>query len=138
MHSPMKSSKPQSSDTVRTSNLILNVRIVMKKTRLTLSKQSRLFDLKPFVPNAPFLYLLKALENRKFFWCFHWVQKESIGKKRVNHRIMSFGITQAGIYLFKDNNRNTTTRCEICPKLTIMTPEQRQTPYLDWLWRLTE
>ena len=27
----------------------------------------------------------------------------------------------AGIYLFKVNNRNTRTRCEICSKLTINT-----------------
>ena len=32
----------------------------------------------------------------------------------------------AGIYLFKVNNRNTRTRCEICSKLTINTPELRQ------------
>ena len=32
----------------------------------------------------------------------------------------------AGIYLLKVNNRNTRTRCEICSKSTIMTPEQRQ------------
>ena len=31
----------------------------------------------------------------------------------------------AGIYLFKVNNRNTRTRCEICSKLTINTPERR-------------
>ena len=30
----------------------------------------------------------------------------------------------AGIYLFKINNRNTRTRCEICLKLTIKTPER--------------
>ena len=29
----------------------------------------------------------------------------------------------AGIYLLKLNNRNTRTRCEICSKLTIETPE---------------
>ena len=34
--------------------------------------------------------------------------------------------TPAGIYLFKVNNRNTRTRCEICSKLTINTPERRQ------------
>ena len=31
---------------------------------------------------------------------------------------------QAGIYLLKVGNRNTRTRCEICSKLTIMTPER--------------
>ena len=30
------------------------------------------------------------------------------------------------IYLFKVNNRNTSKNCEICSKLTIQTPEQRQ------------
>ena len=32
----------------------------------------------------------------------------------------------AGNYMFKVNNRNTKTRCEICSKLTIKTPERRQ------------
>ena len=32
----------------------------------------------------------------------------------------------AGIYLFKVNNRNTRTMCEICSELTIKTPERRQ------------
>ena len=31
----------------------------------------------------------------------------------------------ARIYLLKVNNRNTRTRCEICSKLTIKTPERR-------------
>ena len=31
----------------------------------------------------------------------------------------------AGDYLFKVNNRNTITRCEICSKFTIKTPERR-------------
>ena len=32
----------------------------------------------------------------------------------------------AGNYMFKVNNRNARTRCEICSKLTIKTPERRQ------------
>ena len=32
----------------------------------------------------------------------------------------------AGNYMFKVNNRNTRTRCEMCSKLTIKIPEQRQ------------
>ena len=35
-------------------------------------------------------------------------------------------INPAGIYQLKVNNRNTGTRYEICSKLTIKTPEQRQ------------
>ena len=34
-----------------------------------------------------------------------------------------FGIHPAVNYLFKVNNRNIRTRCEICSKLTITTPE---------------
>ena len=34
-------------------------------------------------------------------------------------------LNQAGIYLFKVNNRNTRARCEICSKLTIKIPERR-------------
>ena len=32
----------------------------------------------------------------------------------------------AGIYLFKVNNKNARTRCEICSKLTMKIPERRQ------------
>ena len=31
-----------------------------------------------------------------------------------------------GNYMFKVNNRNTRTRCEICSKLKLKTPERRQ------------
>ena len=32
---------------------------------------------------------------------------------------------RASTYMLKDDNRNTRARFEICPKLTIKTPEQR-------------
>ena len=35
-------------------------------------------------------------------------------------------VYSAGIYLLKVSNRNTRTRCEICSKLKIKTPERRQ------------
>ena len=35
-------------------------------------------------------------------------------------------IITAGNYMFQVNKRKTETRCEICSKLTIKTPEQRQ------------
>ena len=34
-----------------------------------------------------------------------------------------------GNYMFKVNNRNTRTRCEICSKLTIKTAERRLAPF---------
>ena len=36
----------------------------------------------------------------------------------------------AGNYMFKVNNRNTRTRCDICSKLTIKTPEWRQNVFI--------
>ena len=38
-------------------------------------------------------------------------------------------LNPVGIYLLKVNNRNTRTRCEICSKLTIKIPEQRQASF---------
>ena len=35
-------------------------------------------------------------------------------------------INQTGNYMFKLNNRNTRTRCDICSKLKIKTPERRR------------
>ena len=40
--------------------------------------------------------------------------------------IRIFRINSVGIYLIKVNNRYTRTRCEICSKLTIKTPERCQ------------
>ena len=41
-------------------------------------------EFNPFVPNAPFLYPLKASENRKVFRCFQGVEKGCTGNKWVN------------------------------------------------------
>ena len=38
----------------------------------------------PFVPNAPFLYPLKALENFTAFWYFQGLEKGCIGNEWVN------------------------------------------------------
>ena len=47
--------------------------------------------------------------------------------KEIHWRLgySSLEYSPAGNYMFKVNNRNTGTRCEICPKLTIKTPERR-------------
>ena len=39
--------------------------------------------IKPFVPNAPFLYPLKTSENNKLFWCFQRLKEGCIGNKWV-------------------------------------------------------
>ena len=38
----------------------------------------------PFVPNAPFLYLLKTSENLTVFCCFHGVEKGCIENININ------------------------------------------------------
>ena len=48
-----------------------------------------------------------------------WLRKPAGAKRKSN----SYPV---GIYMFKVNNSNTETRCEICSKLTIKTPVRRQ------------
>ena len=50
----------------------------------------------------------------------------NIVKSTTGKHPTKLGTFPAGIYLLKVNNRNTRTRCEICSKLTIKTPERRQ------------
>ena len=38
-------------------------------------------------------------------------------------KVNDFNDLPVGIYMFKVNNRDTKTRCEICSKFTIKTPE---------------
>ena len=38
-------------------------------------------------------------------------------------KIENYATTPVGNYMFKVSNRNTRTRCEMCSKLTIKTPE---------------
>ena len=42
-----------------------------------------------------------------------------------NQRMLVYFFLAVGNYMFKVNNRNTRTRCEICSKLTIKTSERR-------------
>ena len=46
-------------------------------------------------------------------------------KLTQKEELVLFSYFPAGICLLKGNNRNTRTRCEICSKLTIKTPERR-------------
>ena len=48
-------------------------------------------------------------------------------KFNFDHFLSSFPV---GIYLLKVNNKNTRTRCEICSKLTIKTPERRSSHWV--------
>ena len=58
------------------------------KERENKNSSSRILPLmNPFVPNVPFFYLLKSLENLAVFWCFQWVEKGCIGNKWVKSKI---------------------------------------------------
>ena len=46
-------------------------------------------------------------------------------KSSDNFEVSNGSTFPAGNYMFKVNNRNIRTRCEICSKLTIKTPERR-------------
>ena len=45
---------------------------------------------------------------------------------QIGHQFLFYKQLTADNCIFKVNNKNTTTRCETCSKLTIKTPEKRQ------------
>ena len=45
--------------------------------------------------------------------------------RKLNYTNFGNGLSPAGNYMFKLNNKNARTRCEICSKLTIKTPKRR-------------
>ena len=85
-----------------------------------------------------FLKILNPLENTrefcKFFkntsggcFCNYFNLLTFHQPQHLCDVIMSMTIygVRAGNYIFKVNNRNTRTRCEICSKLTIKIPKRR-------------
>ena len=55
----------------------------------------------------------------------HWVEIDQLDFL-INENLFEVIHNPAGNYMFKVNNKNTRTRCEICSKLTIKMPERRQ------------
>ena len=68
-------------------------------------QKMNILNKKSFLIEAKSIFLIFL---RSFFW-------SNIKSNRHN---------PAGYYMFKVNNRNTRTSCEICSKLTIKTPER--------------
>ena len=60
------------------------------------------------------------------FHCFSFQERREKEQQRQLLVLVGGIMIPAGIYLLKPNNRNTRTRGEICPKLTIKIPERRQ------------
>ena len=67
--------------------------------------------------------LILLIVKPQIFECAKWCDKTIIWILKSNPAVN---------YIFKFNNKNTRTRCEICSKLTIKTPEWR----LVLLWSL--
>ena len=67
-----------------------------------------------------------SLKMYKFQIALQGMKFKTIGTEYFNtvKNLILTRINPANIYLFKVNNRNTRTRCEICSKLTIKTPER--------------
>ena len=60
------------------------------------------------------------------FQRFCHISLDALNKHAPRKKKHARGIHPASIYLLKVNNRNTRTRCQVCSKLTIKTPERRQ------------
>ena len=72
-----------------------------------------------------------CLQQRKYFLLFFLagLLQQFLAKYQADKAIILFFLKLhklAGNYMFEINNRNR-TRCEICSKLAIKTPEQRRT-----------
>ena len=71
---------------------------------------------------------MTQVHERTNQWTSFYMIEASVIKELNEGTEKSFGKLRffpVGIYLLKVNNRNTRTRCEICSKLTIKTPERR-------------
>ena len=71
---------------------------------------------------SQFLRKLTDLTNARVSGTTFAQQTHLLKHGKTFHLLKPF---PAGIYLLKVNNRNTRTKCEICSKLTIKTPERR-------------
>ena len=118
----------------------INEWFISKKLSLNVKKTKYSFFHKPTKTDDISLVLPKLnINNReiartesiKFLGIFldenlSWKTHIKYIKNKISKNIgISFKASPAGIYLLKVNNRNTRTRCEICSKLTIKTPERR-------------
>ena len=87
-----------------------------------INRVHRQCDMLQFQPFSMFCMLLCLDPNRcKKYHVIISTQKQVSSETECT----SAGSNPAGIHMFKMNQRNTRTRCEICSKLTIKTPECR-------------
>ena len=79
------------------------------------SDQEKFWSFKKYLKSKDYTYVGNGyvIQNIRSKGGFHLIKNTKTG-------------SPAGIYLLRVNNRNSRTRCEICSKFTIKTPEQRQ------------
>ena len=88
-------------------------RLIPTFTNINLSIKSNSYKLKQRIVRIAMKKEISTMKKK--------VQKRDI--RKISSQLKQ--ILPTGIYLFKVNNKNTRTRCEICSKLTIKTPERR-------------
>ena len=79
----------------------LKRRVLFNRDYTKNSNETFINSLKPFVPNAPFLYPLKTLENWKFFY-FQGVEKGSLGTNslKLNWFPILFFLMKKDLWVF--------------------------------------
>ena len=100
------------------------------RSNKTYSESEKISDQKKFYFWTFFhvtgFYFWNSAKYRKIIFCVFYFLKISLRGCGNEWGEISTGSSPAGSYMFKVNIRNTRTRCEICLKLTIKTPERRQ------------
>ena len=94
---------------------------------------SRAIHLALINSNVLFLYPLETSENYRFSYVSRGYRKGKWTRNRLNWVVHAWIFQEkgwwcpAGNWMFKVNNRNTSTRCKICSKLIIKQPKRLQT-----------
>ena len=73
-----------------------------------------------------YVYIYMSLNKSLLLMMFDMQKKKFLITQEYRCADVHDAWNPAGIYMFKVDNRNSRTRCEICSKLTIKTPERRQ------------
>ena len=80
------------------------------------------FILIPSIPTRSYLFKVSICKHISNFFLFTDFEQENVYWGNVDKVNTFEDKDPAGIYLFKVNNGNTRTMCEICTKLTIKSP----------------
>ena len=116
---------------------IINLCVKMRQNAFPSSINKRNHCLKMSVCQDLFLNMFQVLNEIDLFVLHLLSSNPCLIQSPVLYYILNFicsikckrATHGTNVYLLKINNRNSRTRCEICSKLTIKTPERRQCLY---------